>query len=123
MKKSLLSILVLILLSIGCKENEDPITYCGVENPSENLTWLSQLTNELDDSYFGVYFYVTAGTYQGQTVFLSKNCCPNCNSVALVYSCEGEFLGVLGRGGTGIEPTEVKDEVVIWRGTGMVCTV
>ncbi|WP_075351060.1 hypothetical protein [Algoriphagus marinus] len=123
MKKSLLSLFVLFFLITACKEEEEPITYCGVENPAESLTWLNTLTDELNDSYFGVYFYVTAGKYQNEEVFLIRNCCPNCNTIISVYACDGEVLGFLGRDGAGIDPTEIKDEVIIWRGTGFECTV
>ncbi len=123
MKKSLLSLVILMIICFSCKEEEEPILYCGVVDPAQNLTWLNQLTNELDESYLGIYFYVSAAIYENNRVFLVENCCPFCNSVTLVYNCKGEILGALGKDGAGIEPTEVTDKVIVWRGTDFACNL
>ncbi len=123
MKNLTFLLLLSLVLSFGCKEDEEPALVCGTADPVANLPWLNTFAKELNDSYYGVYFYVTAGTYQDQQVFLIKNCCPNCNTITLVYACGGEVLGSLGRDGVGIDATEIKDEVIIWRGTGFACTV
>lgn len=122
MKKLILPICFLLLTLSACKDEVDPILICGVISPAEELTWLNEIVEELNESYLGPYFYVTAGSYQGQSVFLIENCCPNCNSVVPVYNCEGESLGILGFDGAGIEPSSIKDKMVIWRGDGNLCS-
>lgn len=120
--KKLIILIGILLINFGCKEEEKPMVFCGVENPAENLSWLKAITEELNESYLGPFFYVTSGTYQDQQVFLVENCCPDCNTVTLVYACGGENIGILGFDGAGIEPSEVKDQVIVWRGEGNLCT-
>ncbi len=121
MKKILLPLAILIAISFGCKEEEDPILICGTTDPIADLPWLNILTNELDDSYFGVYYSVAATTYDGNDVFVIRNCCPNCNSIIPVYSCSGDKLGVLSAD-AGINPAILDNAKIIWKGTGYTCS-
>jgi len=116
------TITLLSLFSCG-DENPEPLLICGVSDPVLQLTWLNELTAELDESYFNQYFYVSSGKYQGEDVFIVKNCCPNCNSVESVYSCEGSVIGFLAFDGVSIDPSEISDEQVIWRGFNFQCGV
>jgi hypothetical protein len=120
-KKLLLSLLFLIVFSFGCKEDEDPTLICGTIDPVADLTWLNTLTNELNDSYFGVYYSISKTTYEGNDVFVLRNCCPNCNSVIPVYSCTGDQLGILSAN-AGINPAILDNAVVIWKGDLYACT-
>ncbi|MGW9684668.1 hypothetical protein [Flagellimonas sp. 2504JD1-5] len=39
------------------------------------------------------YQYVLKAKYNGKTIFVLGNCCPNCNSVIMAYDCSGDYLG------------------------------
>ncbi|MHA7131385.1 hypothetical protein [Algoriphagus namhaensis] len=123
--KKILPLLVLLALaSFSCgRENIDPILVCAAADPVLELDWLNTLTSELDDSVISTYYYITAAVYQNQEVFILKNCCPNCNAVELVYTCSGETIGFLARDGVSIDPSEISEETVIWRGFNFSCGV
>jgi hypothetical protein len=121
MKKLLLSFLFLIVFTFGCKEDEEPALICGTTDPVADLPWLNTLTNELNDSYFGVYYSISKTTFEGNDVFVLRNCCPNCNSVIPVYSCTGDQLGILSAN-SGINPAIMDNAVVIWKGDLYACT-
>lgn len=119
-KYTFIFILALLFASCG-DEDASPLFICGVFDPVLELTWLQERTAEINQSDNSTYTYFTAGTIQGQQVFIEKNCCPNCNSAFLVYACDGQILEFLGIGG--IDPNTVEDESVIWRGFNFTCGV
>lgn len=121
MKKLMILILLIVSVSIACKEDEEPILICGTIDPVADLPWLTTLTKELNDSYFGVYISIAKTTYEGNDVFVLRNCCPNCNSVIPVYSCSGDQIGILSAN-TGINPSILDNAEVIWKGDLYVCT-
>lgn len=107
MKSCLLPLLLIVVATAcHCDKNEpQPTLHCGVANPAENLPWLKAIIDEYkfeisgadvseNSIGYGVYQYVLQSTYQGNTVFIFGNCCPNCNSVFLVKDCEGKVLDV-----------------------------
>lgn len=67
-------------------------TTCGVSNPAEELPWLKTKIDDLKQT--GLYelgqVYVWQIEYNGETYFVLDNCCPNCNSVLSIYTCDGE---------------------------------
>jgi hypothetical protein len=121
MKKFIVLMLLVFSVSFGCKEDEEPILICGTIDPVVDLPWLNTLTNELNDSYFGVYYSISKTTYEGNDVFVLRNCCPNCNSVIPVFSCTGDQLGILSAN-AGINPAILDNAVVIWKGDLYACT-
>jgi len=121
MRRILLSMILLSAISFSCKEEEDPQLVCGKLDPVAELPWLNTLTNELNDSYFGVYYSISTSIYEGETVFILRNCCPNCNSVTPVYSCNGTQLGILSAN-AGINPAILDQAKIIWKGDLYVCT-
>jgi hypothetical protein len=120
MKKITVPLLLVLAVSFGCKETEEPVLICGKIDPVADLPRLNTLTNELNDSYFGVYYSISETTYEGNDVFVLRNCCPNCNSVIPVYSCTGNQLGVLSAN-AGINPAILDHAVVIWKGDLYAC--
>jgi hypothetical protein len=107
-------LLLVLAVSFGCKETEKPVLICGMIDPVADLPWLNTLTNEFNDSYFGVYYSISKTTYEGNDAFTLRNCCPNCNSMIPVYSCTGDQLGILAAN-TGINPAILNHEVMIWK--------
>jgi hypothetical protein len=92
-----LCFLSLGLFAFSCEkeycECDDPWPVCYTTNPIEELPWLKQVVTELEDSgELAVYFYVVEATYQGQTVFIVENCCPQCGTTIPLYNCQGEII-------------------------------
>lgn len=115
-------ILLITLLFSSCRDEDiSPLFICGVYDPVLELTWLADKTAEINQSDLSPFIYIAAAKYQGNDVIIEKNCCPNCNSVALVYSCDGQTIGFLGTGS--IDPNSITDETVIWRGANFTCGV
>lgn len=77
-------------------EEEKPIAACGVSNPANELPWLAEKIAKLETESLRELFYVAQTELNGQTLFIFGNCCAVCNSVAPVYNCEGEMLGLVG---------------------------
>lgn len=70
---------------------------CSVHDPILDLPWLhAKIEEMMQHSSMIKYFYIIELKQQGQTVFIFANCCPFCNSVFLVYDCEGNSIGSLG---------------------------
>ncbi|MFH4969480.1 hypothetical protein V8G61_14835 [Gaetbulibacter sp. M240] len=94
MKISSLLSTALFMFLILCESIESPRLFCGVSNPVEELIWLKQKTEELKQT--GLYetgqVYIWYTEYDGETYFIIDNCCPNCNSVLLIYNCMGEYV-------------------------------
>ena len=67
-------------------------TTCGVSNPAEELPWLKAKTDELKQSslYEAGQVYIWTTQFNGENYFIIDNCCPNCNSVLSIYTCDGE---------------------------------
>jgi hypothetical protein len=90
--KSASLILILLLVSlISCKEDKVNKN-CNVDDPVNELRWLKAMTEELNSSTFSKYNYILQGDYNGGTVFIVTNCCPMCNSIPVVYDCDGDRL-------------------------------
>jgi len=87
-----------IFMAFSC-DKEDKIVgsnTCSVINPAQDLPWLRDKIAEItsqDPAYN--YSYIQQADYQGQTVFIFGNCCPNCNTTVPVYNCQGEFICTL----------------------------
>ncbi|SFG35424.1 hypothetical protein SAMN04487988_10367 [Algoriphagus hitonicola] len=114
----LVAFATMLVFSFSCQEKENPIQACGVENPVANLTWLNERVEELESTEFGRnYSYISEVLYQGQTLFMEGNCCPNCNSVFTYYDCQGNLFE------DEIASTEVTENKLIWKSESSLCTV
>ncbi|GAB3219082.1 hypothetical protein GCM10027454_07910 [Algoriphagus aestuariicola] len=121
MKKLLYSLSFLVLLTVSCSDDPDPIRACNVENAMD-LVWLQELIVETEEFEIGRdYSFITMGIYDSQTVFVLQNCCPLCNSVYPVYDCSGNSLGVIGSAGVPFE--EITDRKVIWKSSNNSCNI
>ena len=121
MKKALLLFLMVSLVISSCSKDElDPIQDCGTDNVLQDLPWLAELIEGLEQSEIGSkYSYISQAVYEGQTVFVLQNCCPFCNSVYTVTDCAGNDLGFIGSGG--IDPSAITDSEVIWKSSENTC--
>ena len=118
----MLIFLALFLCAGACIDCEDQQNFaCNVEDPATNLPWLAEKIEELEASSTGNFEYVTKGRYGALTIFIMKNCCPNCLSIYLVYNCNGEEIGYLGDGS--IDPDAVTNEEVVWKHEDSPCNV
>ena len=104
---------------VSCQNSEGPVS-CGVENPVQDLPWLKEKVEELAQSDFSQYFFVEEAKYEGNTVFVFQNCCPFCNSVVSVYSCEGVLLGYLSDQNS-IKPSKLSFVRIAWKSANSTC--
>jgi len=109
------------LLAFSCSDDPDPIKACDVDNVLD-MPWLAERIEELESSEFSrTYSSISMGTYNSQTVFISGNCCPNCNSVITVSDCSGNNLGIIGQ--DDISADEITDRKVIWKSSENSCNI
>lgn len=91
--------MVISLSIISCKNDDDNLNNtCSVANPIEDLDWLKEKIEELEQSslFESGEIYISQANYNGNTIFILGNCCALCNSVISVYDCEGELIARLG---------------------------
>ncbi len=122
MMKNIISI-GLIFLFASCSNDDDGLAIipaCGVSNPIIELAWLKTETENraANQTEFSQYDYITQGEFNGDTVFLYKNCNPLANSVVPVLNCEGTMIGILS---LEIPPEEILEETLIWKNQDSSC--
>lgn len=85
-------IIVLVVVMCSCKE--ESIDNCSVKSPLEQLPWLADEISSLQSSTtLAPYFYIAKAKYRGNTVFIIENCCALCNTITIVFNCEGNMIG------------------------------
>jgi hypothetical protein len=92
MKKILFYVSVCALILVSCKNNENPIPECSVENPLEELEWLKEIKNSLNNCTCQIS--ILQGKYRESTVFYLMITDPLCNSVFQVtlWDCNGNVV-------------------------------
>lgn len=121
MKSFLVLFAISLLFMTSCHERMEPNYACSVSDPLENIGWLSEKVQELEESPLSSYFFISMARYKSKTVFIFDNCCPNCASFVPVINCEGETIGHIGSGEGGIDYSRLKDIVMIWKGEDFAC--
>lgn len=121
--KKLSAVLWILILSQSCNSDDKSfpiIIACDVVNPIENLQWLKSQVNAIieNESDVAPYFFIQVAEYEGETIFIQMNCCAICGSVAPLYDCNGESLGLLG---DKIKIDEIKDARTIFKRTDSPC--
>lgn len=124
--KTVLSALLFFLLATAC-ENCDPGDYyypaCSVDDPTKELEWLREEIEDReqnrDDLY--EYFFISQAGYEGETVFIYNDCCPNCNTVVRVLNCSGEQIGVVSPREGDIDRSQLTNVTVVWQPEGFEC--
>lgn len=121
MQRTLLLFCGLVLLCCDDDDNDVlTIPACGVDNPIEDLPWLRSLVDEIKENESDVapFFFIEIAEYNGETIFISNNCCPICGTVVPVYNCEGEFLSFLN---DEITITDIRNSRVIFKRDDFPC--
>ncbi len=121
MKKLLYSLSFLVLFTVSCPDDSDPVRACDVDNVLD-LPWMQELIAETEEFETGRDFsYITMGSYGSQTVFVLQNCCPLCNSIALIYDCSGKVIGPIGSSGISLD--DISNRKVIWKSSNNSCDI
>ena len=112
MKLHLLLLMLIITVAYSCNDDSS----CGT------LDWLDEEIQTLEqDENFVQYAYISQAEYNGMTVYVFQNCCPNCNTLPpRVVNCSGDLVGHLG---DGIEADELKNKSVIWKPDNSACSI
>lgn len=111
------------LVISACSDIPEP-DMCLDPESAGTSNWLQTIIDEIenDTSSHASYQHIMTGTYEGQRIFIVKNCCPFCQYVAPVYDCSGEYLGFLSYQDNGINPGDIKDEQLFWKRSDSACT-
>jgi len=109
-----------LLLTLSCDENVTKQNPYSVNDPIHDLTWLADEITEMSESGMAEYLYVTQANYRFSTVFLFRNCCPDCLSVVFIYNCSGEIIGEMG---SEINTSDLRNEKVIWKSANSTCNL
>lgn len=112
--KFVLKFIIIIALLISCK-SDDNLPSCSFENPIEDLVWLKQKVDELNNSKHKEI--INQASYKNQTVFVFSICCYSCNTVITVYNCSGEKIGYIG-GDNEVSWDDISDSKKIWESEG-----
>jgi hypothetical protein len=123
MKKGILLFSFLCLLSCSNDDNLPIISACNVANPIEDLAWLREQVVELKktDSDLAQYFYIEQAEYQNESIFISNNCCPFCNTIVPIYNCSGETIGLLGDEDFNL--SNISNRTIIYRPSDFNCEI
>ncbi|MGB3722244.1 MAG: hypothetical protein WA979_05425 [Pacificimonas sp.] len=129
MKRTLLLIL-LSLSNVACDNSDSDeavAPVCSVNNPVEELAWLrdeiaarEQAVAAEPGDDINRYFFISAATYQGETIIIYDNCCPSCFAIARMFDCEGEPIDVSALE-TGAYQAILRQAVVIWQPKNFGC--
>ncbi|HEY9488320.1 MAG TPA: hypothetical protein VIQ51_08310 [Chryseosolibacter sp.] len=115
-------VLCIILVFVSsCVSHDDPqANTCNVNNPIEDLPWLKKEVAEFNGSDLErAYWFITKATYKSETVFIVRNCCPNCSTLPPpVYACNGVLLFR----GNDEQYNDISGERLIWKSPEYACT-
>ena len=116
MKNYLLPLLLSIMLFSGCNEDKG---ICNLPEDAQPI-WVQDLIADLEGGAAYTYSFMMTGTYEGQQVFILKNCCPFCASAFPVFTCDGTEIGTIG---SEINPNDIKDEEFYWAPPAVQCAI
>ncbi|QDH78381.1 hypothetical protein FKX85_04730 [Echinicola soli] len=117
-KLSYLLFACFLVLSLSCKEEEEPVIMsCGVENPTEELEWMQELIAEIESTEMGRHYTtIQSGYYEGDFYYFDSSCCPNCFYVPTIFNCQGESQEDLD-----ISISEMTDIELVWKSEENQC--
>lgn len=116
MKKYLNLLIPVFFLAFACQENKG---ICDLPEDTQPV-WVQDLITDLEGSAAFNYSYIVTGTYEGQQVFVLKNCCPFCSSAFPVFICDGTEIGTIG---SEINGNNIRDEEFYWAPAGVQCSI
>ena len=96
---------------------------CSFENPVQDLPWLKTETDfrTANPNEESQYCYITQAEFNGNPVFIYRDCNPFVNKIDPVLNCFGEFLGFIG--GEGVDFSSLSNERLIWSPTDFSCSI
>jgi hypothetical protein len=116
----LLFICSVLMIIFSCKK-DDIILYntCDVKNPVKDLVWMRDDINFIEQLSPEISQYITIwmAIYNGETVFYSKYCDPDVDSVYPIRNCSGITIGYWGE----ISPEDLINQQVIWKSKYCIC--
>lgn len=115
-----------LLLALGCNNDDlnlPVVSACNVENPIEDLEWLRGQITELKklNSDLTQYFFIEQAEYQNETIFISNNCCPFCNTIVPMYNCSGDNIGLFGD--ENFNSSTISNRAIIFRSSDFGCEI
>lgn len=122
MKISNWAFIILLTLSISCKEEVDSV--CSVRNPIQDLPWLAADIQQINQSGFlSQYFYLEWTIHESKQVFAFLNCSPSGYFLVPVYDCAGNSIGTIGYEEDDIPPSVFDNGIIIWRADNFACSI
>lgn len=94
MKKSLTVLITLtnLLFLISCEKENINKKACGVENPTTNLTWLSDIVTQAESDQTGNYIgKIWIKSYQGKDYVVTDMMLGSGGLMFHCFDCEGNF--------------------------------
>lgn len=107
-----------IMILFSCSDTDEEI--CGINKPTEDLSWLKNEIVDRDASTqdLNKYFYIVEATFKFRTVFIFENCCPFCNTAIFVYDCGGNRIVKIN---DDIQRKDIKNTEVIYKPKDFAC--
>jgi hypothetical protein len=121
MKKHILLLCFLYLVSCSSDDSLPIIAACDVANPIEDLEWLKAEVEKRknDTSSDAIYCYIEQAITNERTIFIYNDCNPLIDKVIPVYSCSGEVIGLLGE--ENFDSEAISSRTVIYRPSDFAC--
>lgn len=90
------TILLLIIVAFSCNDNNDISLTCGVENPLEELSFLKNAKDNIDQIDCGGESSINQYTFNSEVVFEIIICNQIVDGQTFVYNCSGEVICTFG---------------------------
>ena len=101
---------ILLIVGLAACRNEDCCNDAGIDQE-----WLSQTIANLEKSDLKQYFFIERGVYEGKCVVYVNNCCPMCNTIIILYTCNGTQLT------DRPDMTKLQDVELVWKPGNFSC--
>ena len=82
-------IFIILIMGNGCKDEEEKISVCGVEDPIENLGWIKEKIGD-PNSWIEIEVYYIK--YQGIDYIGAFYLPTSYGSYLIIYDCEGNKI-------------------------------
>jgi hypothetical protein len=108
--KKLVFILLISVSLTECRDKKDCCPDPAVINPA----WLNAQIISISASPIGKSMFIMRGELDGMCVVYVDNCCINCNTLIIVYRCDGTRLD-------NVDLTKIKNQTIAWRPNDFEC--
>lgn len=91
--KRIVLFLLIVVIAITCKRNDENIPACGFDNPTEQITWLKELIEIADSDTTGLYKgKIYLEEYNGNDVFWVEMSMGSGALMGHWFDCDGNTL-------------------------------